>query len=231
MALPKMDIPTFELELPSSGKKVKYRPFLVKEHKLLMMMKNAEGSDISKIVGDLITACTFGKVDGFTIPSVDAEYLFLNIRARSIGEVYDFIINCECGNKIDASANVDDLIVVKPEGHTTKIALSNSIGVEMTYPVFGSVLNVYQSDDTETTFEMINSCIKAVYTPEEYTEIDENNKEELKTFIEGLTKEQFDKIEAFFVTTPFIKQVVTKKCDKCEKENTVEIRGLENFFI
>lgn len=231
MALPKLDIPTFELTLPSSDKKVKYRPFLVKEQKLLLMLQNADRDEIDRIVEELVDTCTFNKLDVANMPSVDVEYLFLNIRARSISEVYEFFINCECGTQIDAEANIDNIIIEKDAKHTNKILITDTLGFELKHPHFRKVFNVYTNQSTESVFDMVLSCVHAVYTPEEYVEIDENNKEELKEMLENLTKEQFEKLEEFFVTMPKLLQNVKKTCPNCGKENEVQIKGLDNFFV
>jgi hypothetical protein len=230
MALPKIDIPTFEATLPVLNKVVKYRPFLVKEHKVLMMLQESDSDGVSKIVADLVTACTFGKVDGSTLSSVDLEYLFLQIRAKSISETYNFIVTCGCGEQTEVQANIENIKVDKPEGHELKIALTDSVGVEMRHPSFRDIMRVYSKANTDTVMDLVKSCIKAVYDRNSYTEIDDSNKADLDTFVEDLTKEQFDKIENFFGTMPTLVQVVDSVCPKCEANNHVEVRGLENFF-
>lgn len=239
MSLPKLEVPTYTCELPT-GKTVKYRPFFVKEHKQLLIMQNGDADAIQKVIGDLLTACTFNEVDGHKLPSVDAEYLFLQVRARSISEVFDFIVNCDgkigdvaCGNKIDTQTNIDDLKVVKPEKHTKMIQLSDNILLEMRYPLLEETIKVYESEGQEEVFAMILNSIKAIHTrsPEKTIEIDSDNKEELKTFVDDMTKEQFDKVEEFFATMPYVVQHVSTQCNKCGKINNINIRGLENFFI
>lgn len=231
MSFPKLDMPIYETELPTTGKTVKFRPFLVKEHKVLMMSQQDDIDGINKVVGDLIKTCTYNSVDINNLSGIDAEYLFMQIRAKSIGEDYGFVINCECGNTIEATANITEIEKTKDPSHTNKIQLTPTVGVEMKYPKFGSMYQVYANQDTETIFNMIVSCVKGVYTPESYTESDDSNHEELIEFLEGLTKEQFDKIENFFVTMPNIVQKVDRACDVCGKVNHVEIKGMDNFFI
>lgn len=227
MALPKLDVPTFELELPSTGKKVKYRPFLVKEHKMLLMLQDGDMESISKIITDLVDVCTFKKLNVDDLASVDIEYLFLNIRAKSINETYEFMINCECGEKYEAQADIEKLEIEKKPDHSNKILITNEIGFEMKYPPFDAVVTAY---NTSSVFDLISDCVKAVYTPEAYEEITKDNKEELKEMIDGLTKQQFEKIEKFFETMPKLVQKVEGTCPKCSKVTEVEIRGLENFF-
>jgi len=230
MSLPKLDIPTFELELPSTGKKVKYRPFLVKEHKLLLMLQDADIEEINRVVSDLVNTCTFEKLKVSEMPSVDIEYLFLNIRARSISEQYEFIINCECGNKIEAAANIDELTIDKNDKHTNKILITETIGFEMKYPDFKHVLTVYEDQKIDNIFDLVLNSVKAVYTPDTYVDIDNSNRTELKEMIDSLTKPQFEKIEEFFTTMPKIVQNIEKQCEACGKQNKAQIRGLENFF-
>lgn len=231
MALPKLDIPTFEATLPVSEKVVKFRPFLVKEHKILMMVQSDDVEDINKLVIDLVNTCTFNAVDGAKLSSVDLEYLFLKIRAKSLGEGYDFVVKCNsCAKEIEAQANIENIKVVKGEDHQFKFLLTDTVGIEMRHPTFKDVFSVYKKQDSNTVFEMIKSCIKAIYTPENYTEITVDNYGELDEFIDSLTKEQFAKIENFFTTMPALVQEMDVKCPSCGADNHIEIKGLENFF-
>jgi hypothetical protein len=231
MVLPKLDIPTFEATLPVSEKVVKYRPFLVKEHKVLMMIQSDDVEDINKLVIDLVNACTFNTVDGEKLSNIDLEYLFLKIRSKSLGETYDFMVKCNsCDKDIETQANIENIKVVKSEEHAFKFLLTDTVGIEMKHPTFKDVFSVYRKQTTETVFEMIKSCVKAIYTPESYVEITVDNYDELETFIDSLTKEQFTKIENFFTTMPSLVQEMDVKCPSCGADNHIEIKGLENFF-
>lgn len=231
MALPKLTTPVYELTLPSTGKKISYRPFLVKEHKILMTLNDADDSETARVVKELIKVCTFEKVDPNKLPHFDIEYIFMMLRSKSIGETVDVIVNCECGNKIDASFSIENLKVEKKEGHSNKIMLNDNVGIEMNYPTFENVLEIYASDDTEKIVELICSCIKGIFDSSDYWDSKDQTKEELDEFVNSLTKKQFELIEEFFSTAPKIVQVIETDCTQCGKHNTSRLEGLRNFFI
>lgn len=231
MALPKLNTPTFELILPSSGKKVKYRPFLVKEHKILLTMAEADDAEVARMVNELVDVCTFNTLDTKKLPHFDIEYIFLQLRAKSIGESVDVVVNCECGNKIEATFNIDDLKVEQNPKHTNKIMLNGEYGVEMDYPAFNEVVSVYASSNTGKIVDLIVGCVKGVFDTDNYWDSRDQTKEELEEFIFSLTKDQFDKIEEFFVTAPKVVQVIDTECPKCNRKNTSRLEGLSNFFV
>jgi len=231
MSLPKLNTPTFELILPSTGKKIKYRPFLVKEHKVLLTMAEADNTEVARIVAELVDVCTFNKLNVQALPHFDIEYIFLQLRAKSISETVDVIVNCECGNKIDANFTIDNLKVVRDSTHSNKIMLTDMYGVEMNYPVFEDVVGVFASNNTSKVVELIINCIKGVFDNENYWDAKEQTKEELEEFVYSLTKEQFDKIENFFVTAPKIVQEIESDCPKCKRHNISKLEGLSNFFV
>lgn len=231
MSLPKLNTPTFELTLPSTGEKIKFRPFLVREHKVLMTMAEADNEEVARIVGDLVDVCTFNQLKITKLPHFDIEYIFMNLRAKSIGENVGVVVNCECGNKIDTEFNIENLKVEKAPGHSNKIMLTEELGIEMSYPKFNDVMRVFQSSNTEVIFELIIENIKGIFDKDNYWEAAEQSPDELKDFLFSLTKQQFDKIEEFFVTSPKIVQVVECDCPKCGKHNVNKIEGLQNFFV
>lgn len=231
MSLPKLNTPTYELTLPSTGQKITYRPFLVKEHKILMTLSEADEAETSRVVKELIKVCTFDKIDPNKLPHFDIEYLFLNLRARSIGELVDVVVNCICGNKIDTTFSINDLKVEKPDNHNNKILLTSNIGVEMRYPTFDDVLKIYESDDNQKIVDLIIECIKGVYDQDNYWEAKDQPKEELSEFVYSLTKTQFDKLEEFFTSAPKIVQVIETDCKQCGKHNVSRLEGLRNFFV
>lgn len=231
MALPKLDTPTYELKLPSNGKTVRFRPFLVKEHKVLLTMVEAEESEVARIIRELIDACTFGKLNVNELPHFDVEYIFMNLRAKSIGESVEVIVNCECGNKIETSFNIDDLVVEVPPGHSNKIMISDAIGVEMRYPTIDEVLSVFATNSVDKVMSLIVDNISAIYTKDDYFETKDQPRQDIEDFVFSLTKAQFDKLEEFFVTSPKIVQVVEADCPQCGKHNTSRLEGLQNFFV
>lgn len=231
MALPKLNTPTYELTLPSSGKKISYRPFLVKEHKVLLTMSEAENSEVSRIIRELVDVCTFNKLKVSELPHFDIEYIFMHLRAKSIGEVVDVIVNCECGEKIDTSFNIEDLKVESKEGHTNKIFINNEVGIEFNYPKIDDVVDVFATNDNQKVIDLIVRSIKAVFDNDDYYDAKDQTVEEINEFVYSLTKEQFDKIEQFFVTAPKIVQTIECDCPKCGKHNVSRLEGLQNFFV
>ena len=231
MALPKLNTPTYELTLPSTGVKVKYRPFLVKEHKVLLTMAEAEDSEVGRIVRELVDVCTFKALDINSLPHFDIEYIFMQLRARSIGEVVEVIINCECDNKIETSFNIEDLKIERPEGHSNKIMVTDDIGVVLKYPSIDEVFAVFLEEDTDDIFKLVISSIVAIYNSEEYWETKDQTKEEVEEFIYSLTKEQFSKLEVFFTSSPKIVQTIECDCPQCGKHNVSRLEGLQNFFV
>jgi len=229
--LPKLDVPTYELLLPSTNKKIKYRPFLVKEHKVLLTMAEADNSEVTRIITELVDACTFNKLKIKQLPHFDIEYIFMMLRAKSIGEIVDIIVNCECGNKIDAQFNIEDIKIEKHDNHTNKIMINNQYGVEMNYPKFDDVVEVYSSNSNEKVLDMIVNNIKGVFDQDNYWDSKDQSKQELEEFLFSLTKDQFDKIENFFVTSPKIVQVIESDCNQCGKHNVSRLEGLSNFFV
>jgi hypothetical protein len=231
MALPKLESPVFELNLPSTGKKIKFRPFLVKEHKVLLTMSEAENDEVWRIIRDLVDVCTFGKLKVDELAHFDIEYIFLHLRAKSIGEQVDVILNCECGNKIETSYNIEDVKIEKKPGHSNKIQLNETFGVEMNYPTLEKVIDVFGSNDNAKVIELIIESIKGIYDTENYWETKDHTKEEIEEFVFSLTKQQFEKIEEFFVTAPKVVQTIEADCPKCGKHNVSKLEGLQNFFV
>ena len=231
MALPKLETPTYELILPSTGDKLKFRPFLVKEHKILLTMSEADDNEVARIIRELVDVCTFKTLKIKDLPHFDIEYIFMHLRAKSISETVEVVVNCECGEKIDTSFNIDELKVVKPEGHSNKIMINNEIGIELKYPNIDDVVNIFVTKDNQKVIDLIIRSIKAIYNQEEYWEASDQSKEELDEFVYSLTKEQFDKLEQFFVTSPKIVQTIECDCPKCGKHNISKLEGLQNFFV
>lgn len=232
MAFPKLEVPTYQINLPSNGKSVTFRPFLVKEHKVLLTLAEAENDEVVRIVKDLIDVCTFNKLDLNKLPHFDIEYLFMQLRAKSIGENVDVVITCSnCNEKYDANFSIENLKVENIGLNNNKIKITENVVVEFDYPKFDSVVEIFNSDDIDSILELVKSCIVAVYDEEEVYEAKNQTKEELDEFVSSFTKEQFDKVEQFFVNSPKIVQVVETDCPKCDFHNQSRIEGLQNFFV
>jgi len=231
MPLPKMEVPTYEIILPSTNKKIKYRPFLVKEHKILMMLKDSNIEEIARVIRELIDNCTFGKLKVDKLPHFDIEYIFLNLRSRSIGEILNLSITCECGNEIPVQANLNEIKVVKNEIHTKKIRFGNII-VELEYPTFKEMLIIYEyQDDVDKIFEVISNNLKTITKDDEVYNAKEYTIEEIEEFLLSLSKEQFLQLEQFYKTMPKIMQTIEGDCNKCGTHNKVTLEGLQNFFV
>jgi hypothetical protein len=231
MSLPILNTPTYELILPSTGKNVTYRPFLVKEHKVLLTMTGADDKEASRIIRELVDVCTFNKLNISKLPHFDIEYIFLNLRAKSIGENVEVIVNCDCGNKIETFFNIDDLRIEKLPDHTNKILISNNIGIEMSYPVFDDVIDVFSNDKPEDVFDLVINCIRGIYDEENYYSTEDYSREEIVEFVNSLTKQQFEKIETFFTNSPKVVQIIETDCGQCGRHNTSRLEGLANFFV
>ena len=231
MALPILETPSYELILPSTNKKVKYRPFLVKEYKILLTTVEADVNEITRIVTELVDNCTFNKLDTSKLAHFDVEYLFLNIRAKSISETADIVINCDCGTKIDYTLDITNLKVVKDEKTTNKVMLTEDIGVVLRYPRFDEMLDIRDNANSTRIVELITDCVDAVFTKDDYFDKTSYTNEELSSFTSSFTKQQFDKLEEFFRNIPKIVQHIEVDCPSCKKHNEVDLEGLQNFFV
>ena len=236
MALPKLTTPTYELEIPSTDEKIKYRPFLVKEEKILMMaLETKNESDIVQAVKDIVSSCTFNKVNLDAMPMFDVEYVFLNIRAKSVGEVSSFNVLCPDDGKTYAKCevNLTDVKVQVEDDHTNKIELGNGMGMIMQYPTINSFAETgIKTITAENMLEVISSCILQIYEEEGKKVYDpkDQTKKELTEFIEQLNTNQFKDVQNFFNTMPRLKHVVKVKNPKTKKESEITLTGLNDFF-
>ena len=236
MALPKLTTPTYELELPSTDEKIKYRPFLVKEEKILMMaMESKSSADITQAVKDIVMECTFNKIDISSMPMFDVEYIFLQIRSKSVGEVSKLKLLCPDDEKTYADVELDlnQVKVQVGDDHTNKIKLNDGMGMIMRYPTIDSFKESGIKNITATNMlEVISTCIlqiyeedgKKVYDPKDQTQ------KELTDFIEQLNTKQFKDVQNFFETMPKLKHEITIKNPKTKKESKITLTGLNDFF-
>jgi len=237
MALPTINTPTYELVVPSTDETIKYRPFLVKEEKILLIAsESGKQEDIINAIKQIATACTFGKLKIGRMPMFDVEYIFLQIRAKSVGEVSELTLIAPDDKETRVIVEVDlsEVKVQEIEGHTNKIELTDEMGIYMQYP---SVDTFGQSGMIEITasnmFEVISACIAQIYDKkgEEVWEAKDSTKKELTDFIEQLSSKQFAEIQKFFDTMPKLKHVVTVKNPKTKVETDVVLSGLSDFFV
>ena len=234
MALPKINTPTFELEVPSTKEKLTYRPFLVKEEKLLLLaMETDKEEDMMRAVKQIINNCTFEKLDLDDLALFDIEFVFLRIRSKSVGEIVNLKLLCEDDGETyaDVEINLDDVAVDYPEGHSNKIELDDNVGMLMKYPQFDDAISLTSDSDTENTFNMIRRSIKQIYDGETLHERTDFNEKELDEFLESLSSKHFQKMQAFFETMPRVRHKVKFKNPNTKKNNTVTLEGLNAFFV
>ena len=233
MALPKLKTPTYELELPSTGEKVKYRPFLVKEQKLLMIAQESEEENqIEQAFGDIITSCTFGEIDPYKIPLFDVEYIFLKIRGKSVGDNVELNVLCPDDNetRVPVKIELDKVEVLMKEEHTNEVSLTDDISLIMKYPTLNSMSGFNSQGEVISIFDMVKNCIDEIHSGEEiYNSIDVTDKE-LEEFIESMSTQNFDDIGNFFDTMPKLQHVVKVKNPKTKKKGEIVLEGMQSFF-
>jgi len=240
MALPIMATPTYNLKVPSSGVSVKYRPFLVKEEKALLIAQQSE--DINVMVDTLkgvIKGCVIDKIDVEKLAMFDIEYIFTQIRAKSVGEIVELLFPCDVDHgedndkaKVKISIDISKLEVEKPEGHTNKIELFEDVGVVMKYPSM-KVLARLEELDTENIdaiFDVIADCVDIIYQGDDLHYAAEQSKEDILQFLGNLTSEQFKNLQTFFTTMPKIRKVVEYDCPICGKHHAAALEGMQSFF-
>jgi hypothetical protein len=241
MNLPTLSVPTYEIELPVSKKKIKYRPFLVKEQRnLLMAMESSEAQVIQQSVQDILHSCTLTEgVDINKLPIIDVEYYFINLRAKSVGEIVESRYKCnnevdgkECGNIMQKDINLTEVKVTQEKEVPSEIQLDDKISIKLKYPEFSIVKDSLRYDDiNEVTFNMVASSIEYIYDGEQFYYANEAQPGDLMKFVEGMNQSQFEKIEEFFNNLPKLKETLEMDCSKCGYHHTIEAEGLESFFV
>jgi hypothetical protein len=238
MPLPKISTPTYEIELPSTGQTIKFRPFLVKEEKLLVLALETEDTkQITNGIKTVIKNCIETKgVKVEELPTFDIEYLFLNIRGKSVGEDIEVNIICPDDGEttVPIKINIDDIGVQKNEKHTTKIKIDDEIMMEMKYPSLDQFIksnfDFNDSSPIEQSFDLISSCIDKIYTEEEVWTVSDVSKKEITEFLDQMNSSQFKEIEKFFETMPKLSHTIKVKNPKTKVESEVVLEGLSSFF-
>ena len=240
MPLPKIATPSYELELPSTGKTISYRPFLVKEEKLLVIALESEDTkQITNAIKAVIRSCVLTKgIKVESLPTFDIEFLFLNIRGKSVGEEIDVNLICPDDNEteVSVSINLDDIQVQKPEGHSNKIKLDNNLMMELKYPSLNEFIkNNFDPNDAgvnamEQSFDLIGSCISKIYNEDEVWVAADCSKKEINDFLDSMNSNQFKEIESFFETMPKLTHVVNVTNPKTKVKSDVVLEGLASFF-
>lgn len=243
MALPKIDVPIYELKLISTGKTVRFRPFTVKEEKLFLMAN--EGGDLESIVTairQVVNNCMVDDVDISTLPVFDIENIFLNLRARSVGEQISLKYRCnndvtdsegthKCGNLVPVEFNLLEIELPKMPKDSGKIMITDKLGIMMKYPTFEILQKYQENDDAVTLLNMIVSCVDYIFDEEQIYYAKDTSEKELIEFIEGLQASDLQKIKVFLESMPKIKKDVQFKCSKCGYEENIELVGAQSFFV
>ena len=246
MALPKINAPIYELKIPSTGQKIKYRPFLVKEEKILLMaIEDGSVTMMSKAMKDIISACTEGEVKIKDLAPFDIEYFFLQLRGKSVGDIVDLTLrkpgNLTCGKKLkdctemcEIKIDINDVSVDSSEVKDSKIELTDTIGVKLNYPQFEVIQKFTGTDEDPTPadiFALINESIEYIWDGEEIYKAKDSTKKEINEFVESLSTGQFQKIREFFDGMPKLKHDIMWKCPKCDKEAPMVLEGIDAFFV
>lgn len=242
--LPKLDTPIFTIELPLTKKKLRYRSFLVKEEKILLMaIESQDEKQIMDSIKQVINNCCLDEIDVDALPIIDLEYFFINLRARSVSEVSDLQYKCNnkivdesgtekiCGNLVDMSINLLDIQPERDPEHSNKIEITNKMGVVMLYPSVKMMEEIKGETEVEQTMSIIVNCIDYIYDEERIYYRKDITDEEIVEFIESMNKQQFEKIQKFFNTIPKMKKTVHFECNKCGYKEDIVIEGMQNFFV
>jgi len=240
MALPKLNVPVYEAILPSTEKVIKYRPFLVKEEKILLTaMESEDGKVINDSIRQILRNCIQGNLDLDSLPTFDIEFLFLRLRAKSVGEnitvglkPYPCVQNegelCKFSTEVEI--NLEEVKVKKDENHTSKIMIDDTVGIVMGYPDISVLNTAKDKSETEAGMDVIKKCISMIFTSEETHEKGSFTDSDLDEFIDSLNTEQFGKIKQFFDTIPKLSHTVKYTCKTCGEEKETTIEGLNSFF-
>ena len=234
MALPQLHTATYELELPSTGKKVKYRPFLVKEQKVLMMAQESEDDkQIEQAFASIISECTFQKLEPYKLPLFDIEFIFLKLRGKSVGEKVNISVLCPDDEKTrpDVEVNLEDIAVLMNVDHTNEIELTENIKMFMKYPTLSDMSGFSKQGEVVSVFEMIKNCVFEIHNDEEIFNAVDISSKELDDFIDQMSTENFEQINNFFNTMPKLQHVVKVKNPKTKKTGEVKIEGMQSFFV
>ena len=245
MSLPTIAVPEYELEIPSSETKIKYRPFLVKEEKILLLaLESDDQTNIINAIKSIIKNCVYGEVNVDEMPTFDLEYIFLQLRSKSKGEVIDLKYECpKCKTELPIQINTEEIKVIKQDDHTKKIELDENLGVVMKYPTIDLQHAVTGKNDDEKKsevegiFTMVTKCIDYIYDNENTYPLKDHTEKEVNDFIDSLTDTHFQKISSFFDTMPVLKHDIHLKCTKkkkdkiCSYKETITLSGLQSFFV
>lgn len=230
MSLPLLTTPKHRIELPSTGEKVEFRPFLVREQKLLLMATNGNAEQQISAMNEVIHACTFGKINAQQLPAFDAEFLFLNIRAHSVGETVNIVMTCSCEAKQDAKLDVTTIKVDRPATHNKIIDVDGNISIEMRYPTLIDLSTLQAETNIDSIINLIAGSIDSIWEGDERIAAQDYSAAELVEFVESLSPAVLDKLENFFATMPVLRHTMDWDCKECGKHNNVVMEGMNSFF-
>jgi len=235
MALPTINTPKYQLKLPSTGESITYRPFLVKEEKILLIAQETKDpKQMMSAMGDIISACTFDKVNTSEITSFDLEYIFLKLRAKSVGENADIKIQCtKCEAYNPISINLDEISVTIAEKKDATVMLTDSIGVTLKYidaKKMEKITGLIETNQMAVINELIINSIESIFDDSNVYPAADSTPAELTQFIESLNRQQMEKIESFIANAPKLQHKCEFKCNACEKENSITLQGIQSFF-
>jgi len=242
--LPKLDVPIYEVKLISNDKIIRFRPFLVKEQKLFLMASESEdGKETINVIRQVLKNCVLDEINVDTLPTFDLEYIFMNMRARSVDEIVDLQYKCNntfknekdedvrCTGTVGFKFNLLEIQPTKHEGHTNQIKLTETLGVCLKYPTFEMVKKYEDMDENAVLMHVLVDCIEYIFDKEQIYYAKDSTKEELEEFIDSMQQKDLEKFKDFFDKMPEIKKDVEFKCPKCEYQENITIKGMQNFFV
>jgi len=232
MALPSIDTPTFEIEIPHTKETKKFRPFLVKEEKLLVLAnESGEQDDMIRATQQIVTNCSFGEIDGEKLPIFSLQKIFMDLRSQSIGSKIQLGLSCGgCGASHTHTIDLEEIKITTHKDHSSKIKLDDTMFVDMKYPTAFEVQKLLDSENSEQLYAVVSQCVHIVYQDDEIFNAYESSDEERKNWVENLTIEQFTNVRKFFETMPTLEYSVNFKCSKCDRPNYMDFNGYQNFF-
>ena len=233
MALPKLQSQVFECEQPSTGASIKYRPFLVKEQKVLMLAQESEDNkQMQNALANIISSCTFEKIDPFIVPMFDVEFLFLRIRGKSVGEKIQLNLLCPDDNetRVKTNLNLEDVGVNQKTGHTNIVNVTDKIKIIMRYPTLNDMVDLDMGENIDGVISMIKRCVDEIQDGETVHSRIDISESELDEFLESLSGSQFEELTSFFDTMPKVSHIIDVKNPKTKKEGEVVLEGLQSFF-
>lgn len=230
--LPKIETPRYTLVLPSSGKTVEYRPFLVKEQKsLLIALESPEDGVVEATTLAVVQACLFDKVDVKKLPKIDVDYIFIKLREKSIGEIIELIVSCgECQTAQDYILDLQEVKVETSPEHTANIKIENDIGIIMRLPTFQEVSYLSEHYTVENIYKTVVGCIEQIYDAETVHLTKDMKHEDIEAWVDDLKQDQYEKLETFYKTAPKIVSTIQYDCKSCGHTNKLLLEGIEDFF-